>query len=157
MINPLVVHSAIEETVETEDGKIFELNSSAGSAWLKSATSFRFVPRGDNKPYTVRKEAKKGGNYWYGYRRVTGELHKRYIGKSSELSTAKLEEIAEALNTRQQSRVTQVAEVNQRVAETVTDNPVVERVTALEMQLQALWESLEALRSELSRKVRGVE
>jgi hypothetical protein len=30
---------------------------------------------------------------------VAGKLHKKYIGKSSELSTAKLEEIAEALNT----------------------------------------------------------
>lgn len=145
MMNPLVVHSGIQGTVETEDGKIFELNSLTGLAWLKSATSFRFVPSGDNKPYTVRQERKKGGDYWYGYRRVVGELHKRYIGKSSELSTVKLEKIAEALNTRQQSRATQVAEA-------VTDNHTAERVTALEIQVQALWESLEGLRCELLGK-----
>ena len=83
-------------------GKVFEVDSPRGLMWLESVASFRYVPTGAIKPYTVRKEAKKGGDYWYGYRKVAGKLHKKYIGKSSELSTAKLEEIAEALNTPQQ-------------------------------------------------------
>jgi hypothetical protein len=160
MINPLVVHSVTQGTIETEDGKVFELESPAGLAWLKSATSFRFVPSGANKPFTVRQETKKGGDYWYGYRKVAGKLHKKYIGKSSELSIAKLEEIAEALNTPQQPRVTQVTEIviqvtqtnSQRVTDSVTDSHIIERVTALEMQMQALRESLEELRSALLEK-----
>ena len=143
----MAIASVVQGLIETEDGKVFELDSCKGSAWLDSVSSFRYEPTGANKPYTVRQETKKGGDYWYGYRKVAGKLHKKYIGKSSELSTAKLEEIAEALNTPQQPRVTQVTQTNnQRVTEAVTDSHTVERVTALELQVQALRESLEALR-----------
>ena len=154
------IASVVQGLIETEDGKVFELDSPKGSIWVESVGSFRYEPTGANKPYTVRREAKKGGDYWYGYRKVVGKLHKKYIGKSSELSTAKLEEVAEALNTPQQSRVTQVTdkvtqitEVNsQRVTDAVTDRHTAERVTALELQLQALQESLEGLRSVLLGK-----
>ncbi|MEG4037557.1 hypothetical protein QUA03_27510 [Microcoleus sp. S36b_A4] len=143
--------------IELDDGKVFELDSARGAAWLESIGSFRFEPSADNKPYTVRKEASKGGDYWYGYRKQNGKLHKRYIGKSSELSTAKLEEIAEALNTPPQPRVTdKVTEVtdtiNQLVTGRVTDTVTIERFTALELQVQLLQESLEALRSKLPGK-----
>jgi hypothetical protein len=101
----MAIAAVIQGTVEVE-GKVFEFDSPKGSAWLESVTSFRFEPSGTNKPYTVRKESGKSGNYWYGYRKVAGKLHKKYIGKGIELSTAKLEEIAEALNTLPQPRVT---------------------------------------------------
>ena len=157
----MAIASVVQGLIKTEDGKVFELDSCKGSAWLDSVSSFRYEPTGVNKPYTVRQETKKGGDYWYGYRKLAGKLHKKYIGKSSELSTAKLEEIAEALNTPQQSRVTQVTDTvtqvteanNQRVTGPVTDRHTAERVTALELQVQALQESLEALRSELRGKL----
>jgi chromosome segregation ATPase len=160
----MAIASVVQGLIETEDGKVFELDSCKGFAWLESIGSFRYEPTGANKPYTVRQETKKGGDYWYGYRKVAGKLHKKYIGKSSELSTAKLEEIAEALNTPQQPRVTQVADTvtqvteanNQQVTNTVTDSHTAERVTALELQMQALRESLEALQSELLGKPDGL-
>jgi len=160
----MAIASVVQGLIETEDGKVFELDSPRGSAWLESISSFRYEPTGASKPYTVRQETKKGGDYWYGYRKVAGKLHKKYIGKSSELSTAKLEEIAEALNTPQQPRVTQVTHTvtqvteasNQQVTDAVTDSHTVERVTALELQMQALRESLEALRSELLGKPEGL-
>ena len=154
----MTIPSVMHGLIELEDGKVFELDSSKGSAWLESIGSFRFEPSADNKPYTVRKEVGKGGDYWYGYRKQNGKLHKKYIGKSSELSTAKLEEIAEALNTPPQPRVTDKVTdkvtdtINQSVTDRVTDTVTVERFTALELQVQALQESLEALRSELPGK-----
>ena len=72
---------------------------------LQSIDSFRYVPNSDNAPFTVRKE--KGGgqvDYWYGYRKVSGRLHKRYIGKASDLKTERLEEIAVQLNVLPQPR-----------------------------------------------------
>jgi hypothetical protein len=176
----MAIAAVIQGTVEVE-GKVFEFDSPKGSVWLESATSFRFEPTGANKPYTVRKESGKGGNYWYGYRKVAGKLHKKYIGKGSELSTAKLEEIAEALNTPPQPRVTgkvtetgyqlvtgKVTEtghqlVTDKVTETghqlvtdkVTENSSTDRLTALELQVQALQQSLEALRSALPGKLRA--
>jgi LuxR family maltose regulon positive regulatory protein len=141
-------------------GKIFEIDSPRGLMWLESVTSFRFEPSGTNKPYTARKESGKGGDYWYGYRKVAGKLHKKYIGKSAELSTAKLEEIAEALNNPPQPRVTgkvtEVTQISERlVTDIVTENSSADRLTALELQVQALQESLEALRSALPGKLRA--
>lgn len=155
----MTIPSVVQGTVEFA-GKVFELDSPRGSTWLESVTSFRFEPSGDSKPYTVRKEAGKSGDYWYGYRKVSGRLHKKYIGKSSELSKAKLEEIAEALNTPPQSRVTdKVTEVtdtiSQGVTDRITDTRDGDRLTALELQVQALQESLEALREAMPGKLRA--
>ena len=156
----MAIASVVQGLIETEDGKVFELDSSKGSTWVESAKSFRYVPIGASKCYTVRQETKKGGDYWYGYRKVAGKLHKKYIGKSSELSTVKLEEIAEALNTSQQPRVTQVTDTVTQVTEVnnqqITDNHTAERVTALELQVQALQESLEVLQSKLLGKPAGL-
>ena len=156
----MAIPAVVQGTVEL-DGKVFEFDSPKGLAWLKSVTSFRFEPTGANKPYTVRKESGKGGDYWYGYRKVAGKLHKKYIGKSSEVSTTKLEEIADALNTPPQPRVTrkvtEVTEANSYgVTHRVTDNRDADRLTALELQVQALQESLEALREALPGKSEGL-
>ncbi|MEG5032805.1 hypothetical protein [Microcoleus sp. AT3-D2] len=150
----MAIPSVVQGMVEAEDGKVFELDSSKGSIWLESITSFRFEPTEASKPYTVRKESGKGGDYWYGYRKVAGRLHKKYVGKTSELSTAKLEEIAGVLNTPPQPRVTdKVTETsNREVTDKVTDTRVVDRLTALELQVKALQESLEALRSVMPGK-----
>lgn len=145
----MAIPSVMQGLIEVEGGKVFELDSLKGSAWLESVVSFRYEPRAANKPYTVRKEAGKGGDYWYGYRKQNGKLHKKYIGRSSEVNTAKLEEVAEALNMPSPPRVTD--KVTQ-VTDKVTDTCNADRLTALELQVKALQESLEALRRELPGK-----
>jgi chromosome segregation ATPase len=134
--------------IETEDGKVFELDSHKGSAWLESIKSFRFEPSGDSKPYTVRLEASA---YWYGCRKVAGKVRKKYIGKSSSLSVAKLEEIAEALEILPVSRANKVAEVAE-VAEKVTE-VAEDRLTALELQVANLQKAVEVLQKALSGKL----
>ncbi|MEG4419022.1 hypothetical protein QUA70_10495 [Microcoleus sp. LAD1_D5] len=147
----MTIPSVVQGLIETEDGKVFELDSPKGSAWLESIGSFRFEPSGDSKPYTVRKES---GIYWYGCRKVARKVRKKYIGKSSEVSIAKLEEIAEALETPPVPRVDKVAEVAEEVvqvaevAETSTD-----RLTALELQVANLQKALEALQEKLPGKL----
>jgi hypothetical protein len=145
------IASVVQGLVELEGGKVFELVSPKGVKWLESVKSFRYEPSGDNKPYTVRQEKKKGGDYWYGYRKVAGKLHKRYIGATSSLSIAKLEEIAEALNVPQERRVTEI------VTELVTYKPADDELATLKAQVQALQESLEALRNELLGKPQAGE
>jgi archaellum component FlaC len=154
MAIPLVIQGLIE----TEGGKVFELDSPKGSAWLESIGSFRFEPAEDSKPCTVRREP---SGYWYGCRKVAGKVRKKYIGKSSEVSTAKLEEIAAALEvppvprvtqvvTQEVAQVPQVAEVAQvpQVAEVAQD-----RLTALELEVASLRKSLEALQEALPGKL----
>src|SRR4028119_1521305 len=112
----MAIPSVIQGTVEVE-GKVFELDSPKGSAWVETIGSFRYEPSSDSKPYTVRKEA---SGYWYGCRKVAGKVRKKYIGKSSDVAVAKLEEIAEALEippVPRANKVAEVAEVTQKVTE----------------------------------------
>jgi chromosome segregation ATPase len=151
----MTIPSVVQGLIETEDGKVFELDSPKGSAWVESIGSFRFQPSSDSKPYTVRKEA---GIYWYGCRKVAGKVHKKYIGKSSEVTLAKLEAIAEALKTPSLPRAHKVAEVTQGVAEVtqgvaeVTQGVAEDRLTALELQVANLQKTVEALQEALLGK-----
>jgi chromosome segregation ATPase len=143
----MTIPSVVQGLIETEGGKVFELDSPKGAAWLEAIGSFRFEPSGDSKAYTVRREP---SGYWYGCRKVAGKVRKKYIGKSSNVSIAKLEEIAEALEVPPVARVNQVAEVAQevtQVAEVAQD-----RLTALELEMANLRKALEALQEALPGK-----
>ena len=146
----MTIPSVMQGLIETEDGKVFELDSPKGSAWLESIGSFRFEPSGDNKPYTVRKES---GAYWYGCRKVAGKVRKKYIGKSSEVSIARLEEIAEALEIPSTPRAKKVAEVAEvaEIAEVAEDST--DRLTALEIQVANLQKAVETLQEALPGKL----
>jgi hypothetical protein len=54
----MAILSVVQGLIETEGGKVFELDSSKGSAWLESVSSFRYEPTGANKPYTIPKSSK---------------------------------------------------------------------------------------------------
>ncbi len=61
-------------------------------AWLEQVTSFAFASRSE-VAYTVRKEKmQRGGSYWYGYQSLQGKTVKCYLGRTADLSLARLEE-----------------------------------------------------------------
>jgi len=61
--------------------------------WLKSVSSFTFGDQ--HAQLTVRQESRSGGSaYWYAYRRTGRNTAKKYLGRSSDLSLAHLEEVA---------------------------------------------------------------
>lgn len=67
------------------------------SDWLTRSNSFSFHSRG-GMHYTVRKQkGQRGSSYWYAYRRLHGHLVKRYLGRTADLTLARLEEIAHLL------------------------------------------------------------
>src|SRR5205807_4183617 len=67
--------------------------------WLVTigqVSSFAF--HGKHGSYTARKERKqRGGEYWCAYARVGGKLTKRYVGRSCDLTPARLEKVAQEL------------------------------------------------------------
>ncbi len=76
------------------DAKIPQPASPEWSAWLSDISSFAFICRSGTH-YTARKEIlQRGEAYWYGYRSHLGKTVKRYIGKTTILSIARLEEVA---------------------------------------------------------------
>src|SRR5262249_34815883 len=66
-------------------------------AWLQEVPSFAFD--GQHGAYTARKETKqRGESYWYAYRKRAGKLRKAYLGKPTDLTLARLEEVADLLS-----------------------------------------------------------
>ncbi|HEX4715923.1 MAG TPA: hypothetical protein VH164_13445, partial [Ktedonobacteraceae bacterium] len=63
--------------------------------WLESISAFSF--QGQQGHLTVRKEVRpRGDQYWYAYRRVGPRMMKKYLGRSTTLTLARLEEMAAA-------------------------------------------------------------
>jgi len=70
--------------------------SPAWFVWLAEVSSFAFS--GQAGSYTARKEAaQRGDRYWYAYLRTGQKLAKKYLGKTADLTLARLEEVAGVL------------------------------------------------------------
>lgn len=82
--------------LELPNGDVVEADSAKWFDALADSEfrSFRFEDGAS--PYTCRKEKVKGiDGYWYGYQRVSGKVTKRYIGKTADITQAKLLEISD--------------------------------------------------------------
>src|ERR671933_910928 len=67
-------------------------------AWLAQDDVRSFAFRSAECHYTARKERRRrGGAYWVAYRMAGGRMHKAYLGKADELTSARLAEAATAL------------------------------------------------------------
>ncbi len=65
-------------------------------AWLEQNSTFAFV--GPTGTFTARKErVQRGGAYWKAYRKRDGKLRRAYMGKSNELTIARLQSVAALL------------------------------------------------------------
>jgi len=62
--------------------------------WLATVSSFAFEGR-SGIHCTLRKERlQRGDTYWYAYRSMCGRTKKRYLGRTADLSFARLEEVS---------------------------------------------------------------
>ena len=124
--------SVAQGILEPEQGLTIDLESPQWLEWLETHKSFRYCPVGESAPFTARRE----GEYWYGYRKRRGELHKRYLGKAKEVTIANLEETASLLNLPNKPRD---KKVEQPVTETSSNDDIAQ-----------LWQALSELRSEVA-------
>jgi LuxR family transcriptional regulator, maltose regulon positive regulatory protein len=68
----------------------------AFSRWLDEHSAFAFL--GQAGRISVLKEARRGGTgYWYAYRTHDRHTRKRYLGRTSQVTLARLEEVARVL------------------------------------------------------------
>lgn len=87
----LYTHGQAQQGFQREDEAAF-------SRWVARHSSFAFV--GQAGRLSVLKETRGGGTgYWYAYRTKERHTHKRYLGASSEVTLARLEQEAMILNT----------------------------------------------------------
>ena len=87
-----------------------ESESPAWFAWLADVPSFAF--HGQRGSYTAHKETKqRGGVYWHAYRRSGGTLTKKSLGKTADLTLARLEHVASQLCSDQEAVVPTMREM----------------------------------------------
>jgi LuxR family maltose regulon positive regulatory protein len=73
-------------------------------SWLEQISSFAFA--GKSGHYTTRKEARqRGDRYWYAYLATGEHLTKKYLGKTADVTLARLEHIAGELSAHQAASV----------------------------------------------------
>src|SRR5213080_1850422 len=101
--------SAAEETYVLSEppsgqGRSITPDSPAWFAWLAERSSFAF--HGQQGSYSALLEAvQRGERYWYAYRRTGQKLRKKYLGKTADLTLARLEQVARVLHTEQADAV----------------------------------------------------
>jgi ATP/maltotriose-dependent transcriptional regulator MalT len=100
-------------TIGTEPYRM-DFENQAWLSWLAQCSSFAFSSR-EGYRVTVRKEARaRGGSYWVAYRKVGGKLTHTYLGRSEDVTLARLEQIA-ALLSRQDSHASKVLSVGKQL------------------------------------------
>jgi LuxR family transcriptional regulator, maltose regulon positive regulatory protein len=91
MADPLVQGDRLEA-----GGGVIAVGEPEWFAWLDQAERFRYAGPGGS--FGARRErSQRGGWYWKAYRRVAGRLRRHYLGKSAELTSARLAQAAVAL------------------------------------------------------------
>src|SRR5215472_6986053 len=76
------------------------VESEAWYQWLAAEQNQSFTFRHPLGTYTIRRERKHQGWYWYAYRKQEGKLRKAYLGKTEELTLARLNQVATMLVSR---------------------------------------------------------
>ena len=75
-----------------------QLDSVDWFLWLQTATRFSYAL--GRPPYyslTFRKENRRHQHYWYAYLKSDSKLHKAYVGRTSDLSTGRLNQVTQVL------------------------------------------------------------
>ncbi len=75
------------------------VGTAAWFAWLAGPDHSTFYLRDPAGAYTARREQRRGGHYWYAYAKRGARLRKTYLGRSADLTWARLLAAAETLTT----------------------------------------------------------
>ncbi|NMG20700.1 GIY-YIG nuclease family protein [Brasilonema bromeliae] len=114
-----------------------DCNTPSFEQWLQDNISFR-VEAGENS-YRARKESYTSNDYWYAVKKVDGKLHKKFIGKSDEVTCDRLKEVADVI------RQPPVKTPPKAVVQPVDQISLAQKITALEAQVTAMQEQLTKL------------
>lgn len=91
---PRVEDATLVDTMHT--AQPIAVGTDTWYAWLAEATTFAFT--GVSGRFTARKERRgRADGYWRAYRKCRGKVHSVYLGKSADLTLARLHAAAAAL------------------------------------------------------------
>jgi hypothetical protein len=82
---------------EANERTAIVVGSESWYSWLAEDQTRSFSLRNALGTFTVRRERKRHGWYWYIYRKSRGRLHKAYLGKAEEVTLERLGLVAATL------------------------------------------------------------
>jgi hypothetical protein len=102
------IPAVVQREIELESGQKVEFDSPEARAWLaeiitdpesgrEKGRSFRYESMKGHAPFTARNQPIRGMSYFYGSKKVAGNVNKIYIGKLEDLTIARLEEVAQEI------------------------------------------------------------
>ena len=150
------IPAVVQGTIELESGQVIELESPKGSAWLaeliidpesgkEKGRSFRYESMRGHASFTARNQPIRGISYWYGSKKVAGNVHKEYIGKLEDVTIERLESVAEKIAIPKPKKV---VEKDSEDTNAVAVSP--DRLQALETQMAEMRGLLDELRGKLT-------
>ena len=159
------IPAVVQGTIELESGQVVEFDSPKARAWLaeietvpetgrEKGRSFRYESMHGHASFTARNQPVKGISYWYGSKKVAGEVHKHYVGKLENLTIAEVEKVAEKFSNPEPKTVDKKPKaVAARIPEAVGQESN-SRIEALEAQIAEMrtemQQALEELRGKLA-------
>ncbi len=88
-------------TIRTSD---LDFQSHVWQQWLGQGSSFAFQSK-DGHHFTARKEARgRGDAYWIAYRKMNGKLTHKYLGRPTDITLSKMEQVAATLAGQERER-----------------------------------------------------
>lgn len=81
----------------TETGQWIVLDTPDWFRWLQTATRFCYSSSRSVDRLSARREKRRHTFYWYGYVKSASKLHNIYLGKSEQLTAARLDWACEQL------------------------------------------------------------
>lgn len=127
-----------DQHLATDNNKLIKLDTPAFLNWLESNKSFRFeAGTGGCDSYRARKETLSGVDYWYAVKKVNGKLHKRFIGKSEDVTHPRLIEVSKLIR-QPSTRNKQPIDNPEQQPEQPPQTDLTERVAQLEQLVNQL-------------------
>ncbi|HET8843149.1 MAG TPA: transcriptional regulator, partial [Ktedonobacteraceae bacterium] len=93
-----LTEKACYELFEREAPLPVNVEDESWFTWLSTHTSFAFQGRYGHLLLLKEERTRGEGGYWYAYRSQKGRTRKKYVGRSSDLNIARLEEIARGIS-----------------------------------------------------------
>lgn len=84
--------------VLTAAGVRIAIDSAAWFAWLETVCAFCYSSSTHLYRLTVRHERRRRQRYWYAYCKIDAKLHNVYLGKTPQLTQARLEQACRQLS-----------------------------------------------------------
>ncbi|TMC87390.1 MAG: hypothetical protein E6J22_17485, partial [Chloroflexi bacterium] len=119
--------SAAEETYilsgpHSSEARSITPESPAWFTWLAERSSFAF--HGQAGSYSARLEAvQRGEGYWYAYLRTGQKVRKKYLGKTTDLTLARLEQVARDLDAERADTALPTRQEHHAPAQKTMDGP----------------------------------